>query len=64
MKASEYRDMNVDELTAREGDLRKSLFNLRTRATTKELENVSRIKEEKKELARLLTVLAEKQKSA
>ena len=32
----------------------------RTRAATKELENVSRIKEEKRELARVLTVIGEK----
>jgi ribosomal protein L29 len=32
---------------------------LRTRATTKELENVARIRQEKKELARVLTVLRE-----
>lgn len=61
MNAAEYRDMTVEELKAREGELRKSLFNLRTRATTKELENVSRLKAEKRELARVLTVIQEKQ---
>jgi large subunit ribosomal protein L29 len=55
-----YRDMTNEELRAREDELRKSLFHLRTRATTKELENVARIRQEKKELARVLTVLREK----
>jgi large subunit ribosomal protein L29 len=60
MKATAYRDMTNEELRAREDELRKSLFNLRTRATTKELENVARIRQEKAELARVLTVLREK----
>ncbi len=63
MKASEYRDLTVEELELRAEELRKSLFNLRTRATTKELENVSRIRQEKRELARLLTVLTAKKKT-
>ena len=61
MKATEYREMTVDELRAREDELRQSLFNLRTRAATKELENVSRIRLEKQELARVLTVVNEKE---
>ncbi|NQU44236.1 50S ribosomal protein L29 [bacterium] len=60
MKAITYRDMTPEELQVREQELRKSLFGLRTRATTKELENVSRIRQEKRELARVLTVLTEK----
>ena len=63
MKASEYRAMSVEQLRAREDELRKSNFNLRTRAATKELENVLRIKDEKHELARLLTVINEKVKA-
>lgn len=60
MKASEYRNMTVEELNHRVEELRKSLFNLRTRAVTKELENVSRIKAEKRELACVLTLINEK----
>jgi large subunit ribosomal protein L29 len=64
MRASEYRDMTIEEMQAREGELRKSLFNLRTRTTTKEMENVSRIRHERRELARVLTVMREKQMGA
>lgn len=60
MKASQYRDLSVEELRAREAELRKSLFNLRSRAATKELENVSRIRAEKRELARVLTTMRQK----
>ena len=63
MKASAYRNLTVGELSARLEELRKSLFILRTRATTKELENVSRIKFEKRELARVLTLIHEKSKA-
>ena len=55
--------MDVEELRLRAEELRKSLFNLRTRAATKELENVARIRFEKQELARVLTVIGEKQRA-
>ena len=61
MKAAAYRELTVDELRIRESDLRRSLFNLRTRATTKELHDVSRIKAEKHDLARILTVIRQKE---
>lgn len=64
MKAMEYRDMTVEELRAREKELRQTLLNLRIRSTTKELENTSRMKQEKKELARVLTVIQEKETAA
>ncbi len=59
-KPRQLREMVDADLQARVDELRKSLFNLRTRATTKDLDNVSRIKEEKRELARILTILHER----
>jgi len=41
MAVSEYRSMSVEELVEKVSDLRKSLWNLRVRNTTKELENTS-----------------------
>jgi len=64
MKTATYKDMNPEELRSRETELRKSLFNLRARAASKELENVSRIRQEKRELARVLTRIQEKQQAA
>jgi large subunit ribosomal protein L29 len=64
MKTATYKDMNPEELRSREAELRKSLFNLRARAASKELENVSRIRQEKRELARVLTRIQEKQQAA
>jgi large subunit ribosomal protein L29 len=59
-KANPLRDMSVEELVSRADELHRSIFNLRIRAATKELENVSKIKAEKRELARVKTVLREK----
>ena len=64
MKTATYKDMNPEELRSREVELRKSLFNLRARAASKELENVSRLRQEKRELARVLTRIQEKQQAA
>jgi len=41
-------------------DLRESIFNLRVRATTKDLANTSQLRHERRELARVVTVLREK----
>ena len=63
MKASAFQEMTVPELEAKIEEFRKSLFNLRVRATTKELENVAQLRLEKRDLARALTVLHQKQAS-
>lgn len=59
-KASEYRNMSVEDLEQRLKDLEESLFNLRIRATTKELENPVMQRYERRELARVKTILHEK----
>lgn len=59
-KASEYRNMSVEDLEQRLKDLEESLFNLRIRATTKELENPVMQRYEHRELARVKTILREK----
>jgi large subunit ribosomal protein L29 len=63
MAVSDYRNMSEAELAEKAGDLRKSLWNLRVRNTTKELENTSQIRLEKRELARVMTVLADKRRA-
>jgi large subunit ribosomal protein L29 len=61
MKASDLRDLSVDELKAREKDIREELFNLRFQHATGQLENTMRIPQVKKDLARIKTVLREKE---
>ncbi len=61
MKASELRDMTVEELRGKESDLHKELFNLRFQTATGELENPKRISVVRKDIARVLTVITEKE---
>ena len=63
-KASAMRDMSVDEIHTRVAELREELFNLRFRNAMKQLDNPLKIRESRREMARLLTILSEKQKAA
>jgi large subunit ribosomal protein L29 len=63
VKAGAMRDMSVDEITHRVGELREELFNLRFRNTMRQLDNPLKIRESRREMARLLTVLREKQQT-
>ena len=60
VKASAMREMTADEITQRVGELREELFNLRFRNTMRQLDNPLKIRESRREMARLLTVLREK----
>ena len=61
VKPSSMRDMSVDEINSRLGELREELFNLRFRNSMKQLDNPVKIRESRREVARLLTVLSEKE---
>ena len=61
MKAKELREMQTAELTAKLGELKSELFNLRFQHAINQLENPGRIEAFKKDIARVMTVLAEKQ---
>ncbi|MBM4137118.1 MAG: 50S ribosomal protein L29 [Nitrospira sp.] len=55
--------LTVDELTQKEQDLRKELFNLRFQQATGEIQNPMRINTVKKDIARVLTIKSEKVKA-
>lgn len=57
MKASELRDMSVEELQTKLTELKEELFNLRFQLAVNHLENSSRIGAVKKDIARISTVL-------
>ena len=59
-RPAQIREMTEADLRARVAELRKSLFNLRTRAATKDLDNVAAIPRERRELARVLTIMRER----
>lgn len=55
MKASELRDLTPDQLDDRLRELREELFNLRFQQATRQLTNTSRIREVRRDIARVLT---------
>lgn len=62
MKASEIRELTVEELKQRELDISEELFNLRFQLATSQLENKMRLPQLRKDLARVKTIIREKQK--
>ena len=56
--------MSVDEIQARVAELREELFNLRFRNSMKQLDNPLKIRGGRREMARLLTILREKESAA
>ena len=52
MKASEIRELTAEELSAKLGELKKDLFNLRLQLATNQLDNTNKINEVKHDIAR------------
>jgi large subunit ribosomal protein L29 len=61
MKATEIRDMTRDEIAARVEQLREELFRLRFRSATQELENPMLLRTLRKDIARMNTILRERE---
>ena len=59
-RASELRDLTDEDLEHRLAERRKELFNLRFQSVTGALENSARLKIAKREIARILTVVNER----
>ena len=68
MKTSAYleelKTLSVADLKAQLVDAKKELFNLRFQNATNQLDNTSRIKEVRKNIARIQTIITEKEKVA
>ena len=60
MKANHLRALTDSELRARESEIAERLFSLRIQKVTGQLEKPNKVKEAKRELARVLTVLRER----
>ena len=60
MKASELRDLTIEELASKLKDLKEELFNLRFQHAINQLENPHKIADVKKDIARVKTILNEK----
>ena len=60
MKMTEINKMTVEELNAKLVELKKELFNLRFQHAINQLENPHRIVEVKRDIARVMTILQQK----
>ena len=61
MKASEIRSMSVEELDKKLVELKKDLFMLRMQHATNHLDNPTKISAARRDIARVKTILREKQ---
>jgi len=61
MKASELRHKTADELVDELESLKKEQFNLRFQQATGQLENTARMRQVRRDIARIQTIAAEKQ---
>lgn len=60
MKATEFRELTEDELLHKEEELKDQLFKLKFQHALGQLENAMKLKNIKKDLARIKTILREK----
>ncbi len=60
MKVKELRDLTSDELSRKLSDLKEELFNLRFQLATGQLENPMRVQEVRKNIARVMTIIRER----
>ena len=60
MKATELREMSVEQLNSKLGELKEELFNLRFQLAINQLDKPHKITEVKHDIARVMTVLREK----
>ena len=60
MKAEDVRAKTPDELLSELAKLKKEQFNLRFQQATNQLENTARVRQVRKDIARIKTILAEK----
>jgi large subunit ribosomal protein L29 len=61
MKTAEIRDLGVDELRTKEKDLDDQLFRLRIQKSMGQLEAPAKVREVRRDLAKVKTILREKQ---
>jgi len=60
MKAADMRQMTTEELRRRLDETYQELFNLRFQLATKQLDNTSRVRQVKRDIARFQTLLQER----
>jgi large subunit ribosomal protein L29 len=61
MKAADLRDLPYDKLAARLAEAKEELFNLRFQLATNQLDKTSRLRELRREVARISTVMRQQE---
>jgi large subunit ribosomal protein L29 len=64
MTASDLRTRTVDELTDQVDTLGKEIFNLRFQRASGQLENTARVRQVRRDIARIKTILGERQRQS
>jgi large subunit ribosomal protein L29 len=64
MKISDIRPKTLDELKTQLADLKKEQFNLRFQRASGQLENTARVRQVRRDIARIMTILGERTRSA
>ena len=64
MKADDLRARSADELTEQVEALGKEIFNLRFQRASGQLENTARVRQVRRDIARIKTILGERQRRA
>lgn len=62
MTANEIRELSVDKLDAQVKELKQELFNLKFQKTLGQLQNTTKIRQVKRDIARIKTIIVEKTK--
>lgn len=62
MKASEIRELSLDEMQRKASDLKEELFNLRFQHEIGQLENPTKMKQAKRDIARIKTIIKESER--
>ena len=60
MKAADLRELTAEEMQAKLKELEEEVFNLKFQVASQQLENTARLKESRRDIARLKTVMREK----
>ncbi|MDE8685339.1 50S ribosomal protein L29 [Adlercreutzia rubneri] len=64
MKAAEIRELSAEDLQVKLKEAKAELFNLRFRMATSQLDNTARVKQVKKDIARIMTEMRARELSA
>ena len=60
MTANEIRELSVDQLDTQVKELKQELFNLKFQKTLGQLQNTTKIRQVKRDIARMKTIIVEK----